>query len=306
MPHPIILFYTTFFGSAPDVSDLNLEDAAAFFWDRSLFAVADAVVFHVPDLFNHANLKHIAALQKPTGQAWVAWSMESAVNFPILNVSAFMGRFDLVMSYKRTADIWTSYYPPWANWLEALSGPLPMKTETSPIVMFQSAMANRSGRYEYASGLMSKIPVDSYGQVLTNRPLGKPDKGRATKLATIARYKFCLCLENALEIDYVTEKFFDPLLVGTVPVYRGAPNIDRFAPGAHSFIDANEFSGPTELAGYLNELDHNNEAYGRFFEWRKRPFFPSFEADLEARCVSPFKKLVEIVKRRRLDRAHRK
>jgi alpha-1,3-fucosyltransferase 10 len=297
---PVILFYTPFFGSAPEVADLNPQDRAAFSWERSLFTVADAVVFHVPDLFNYASLKHIAKLEKPTGQIWVAWSMESAVNYPLLSTSSFMGRFDLEMSYRRTADIWIPYYPSRADWLEALSRPLPMKTEVSPIVMFQSAMANKSGRYEYASKLMSKIPIDSYGRVLTNRLLGKPDDGRRTKLATIARYKFCLCLENALEIDYVTEKFFDPMLAGVVPVYRGAPNIDQFAPGAHAFINANEFSSPTELAGYLNELDHNSETYGQFFEWRKRPFFESFEADQEVRCVSPFKKLLEIVKRRRL------
>jgi alpha-1,3-fucosyltransferase 10 len=306
-PHPIILFYNTLFGAAPDVSRLDAEDRAAFSWDRSLFAEADAVVFHVPDLtFNSPNLKDFAGLQKPPRQLWVAWSKESAVNYPVLKTPAFIARFDLVMSYARTADIWTSYCPDRATWLEALSRPLPMKTETRPVVMFQSSPFNRSGRNEYASELMAKIQVDSYGRFLPNRPLREADKGRATKLATIARYKFCVSFENALEIDYVTEKFFDPLLVGTVPVYRGAPNIDRFAPGANAFVDANKFSEPSELAAYLKDLDRDNEAYRRFFQWRERPFFPSFEADLEAQRGQPFAKLVEIVRHRHQTEAQRR
>ena len=296
---PIILFYNAFFGSAPDVSKLDAADRAAFIWDRSLFAKADAVVFHVPDLmFNSPNLNDFAVLQKPPGQLWVARTMESAVNYPILKHPAFMARFDIVMSYERTADIWLSYCPDRASWLEALSQPLPMKTEAAPLVMFQSNPINRSGRNEYATELMTKIQVDSYGRFLNNKALPGADKGRATKLATIARYKFCLSLENALEADYVTEKLFDPLLVGTVPVYRGAPNVDRFAPGEHAFINANDFSGPSELAGYLKELAGDDEAYRKFFQWRERPFLPSFEANLEANRVRPFAKLVDILRRR--------
>jgi hypothetical protein len=124
---------------------------------------------------------------------------------------------------RRDADIYTPYCPPRAEWLRALNEPLPAKVEGPPAVMFQSAAANKSTRIEYALAMMNGMRVDSYGQLLNNRQLAQADHGRETKLATIRRYKFCLCLENALEVDYVTEKFYDPLLVGTVPVYRGAP-----------------------------------------------------------------------------------
>src|ERR1700730_11467126 len=92
-PRPMILFYNSFFESEPDVSYLDAEDRQAFVWDRSLFAEADAVVFHIPDLVFHTlNLVDIADLQKPPGQVWVAWSMESVVNYPILKNPGFMGR----------------------------------------------------------------------------------------------------------------------------------------------------------------------------------------------------------------------
>jgi hypothetical protein len=296
----MILFYNKFFASTPLLTDLEPRDLDVFSWDRSLFTDADAVVFHIPDLvLGNPNLRDFFQLQKPHGQMWVAWSMESTVNYPVLNSPAFLSRFDLVMTYARTADIWCPYCPRRASWIEALNQPLPAKTERAPVVMFQSASHNKSHRIEFARELMSKIQVDSYGRILRNRSLAEgADQGRTTKLETIARYKFCLSLENALETDYVTEKFFDPLLVGTVPVYRGAPNIGQFAPGKNAFIDAADFSSPNELALYLKELDCDNEAYQRFLRWRQEPLFPAFQADLDALRVPVFRKLVEIVRSR--------
>jgi Glycosyltransferase family 10 (fucosyltransferase) C-term len=86
--------------------------------------------------------------------------------------------------------------------------------------------------------------------VLRTRRLD-PDRGTATKLATIARYKFTLAFENSICRDYVTEKFFKPLVAGSVPVYLGAPNIRELATAEHCFIDTADFEGPAELPAYL-------------------------------------------------------
>ena len=296
---PRIVFFNRFFDSTPDLSRLGAEERAVFSSDRSGYPNADAVVFHVPSLFSASfGPKEMEALHKPSRQLWVAWSMESAVNYPVLNDPTFMRRMDLVMSYRRDADIYMPYCPPRAEWLRALNQPLPAKGEDAPVVMFQSAMYNKSTRIEYAIAMMSMMRIDSYGRFLNNRQLAQADHGPETKLATIKRYKFCLCLENALEVDYVTEKFYDPLLAGTVPVYRGAPNIDQFSPGENAFINANDFSGPNELCAYLTELNRDEQAYRRFFQWREKPLLASFEADLEAQRRDAFAKLVEIVKHR--------
>jgi alpha-1,3-fucosyltransferase 10 len=297
---PTILFYNTFFDDPYEIAYLDEEIQSAFVFDRALYDKVDAVIFHVPDLiFGRPTADDISRLLKPRGQIWVAWSMESAINYPIQDDPIFMGRFDLIVSYKRSADIWVSYCPPRQAWLETIGRPLPLKTEKAPLVMFQSAPFNRSYRMEFASELKSKIKIDSYGRILNNRVLPEDDKGRATKLATISRYKFCLSLENAIEADYVTEKFFDPLLVGTVPVYRGAHNVADFAPGDHCFVNANDFSSPAELAKYLKYLDSDDEAYGRYFAWRDVPLSSEFEKNILDRRVDPFPKLVEIVRRKR-------
>jgi hypothetical protein len=298
-----IAFYNRVFGSKPDLSHLEATEQVAFSVGRSNYFNADAVVFHVPSLYATGfGPRELKFLYKPNRQLWVAWSMESVVNYPALEDPAILRRIDIVMSYRRASDIWTSYCPRRAEWLKALSEPLPEKLESAPIVMFQSASANKSKRLEYALAVMNRIRVDSFGRILNTRQLEQADAGHETKLATISRYKFCLSLENAMDVDYVTEKFYDPLLVGTVPVYRGAPNVERFSPGENAFINADDFSGPEELCSYLRGLDRDQQAYRRFFNWREQPLRHAFETDLEAGRRDPFSKLVEIVRNRQAAR----
>ncbi|MCP4375148.1 MAG: hypothetical protein GY794_03055 [bacterium] len=93
----------------------------------------------------------------------------------------------------------------------------------------------------------------------------------------------------------MTEKFFDPLLVGSVPVYRGAPNVNIFAPGPDAFIDASCFSGARELAEFLTYLDHDDQAYRRYFAWRELGLSKHFRAHLARRGAEPFCKLCKMV-----------
>ena len=76
------------------------------------------------------------------------------------------------------------------------------------------------------------------------------------KPATMGDYTFALCFENAIWPDYVTEKIFDCMLVGTIPIYWGAPDIENDVP-ANCFIDMRKFStksGYAELRSFLHAL----------------------------------------------------
>jgi hypothetical protein len=44
----------------------------------------------------------------------------------------------------------------------------------------------------------------------------------------LAPYRFSVVIENSNEPNYFTEKLIDAILCGTVPIYLGCPNIDRF------------------------------------------------------------------------------
>lgn len=54
-------------------------------------------------------------------------------------------------------------------------------------------------------------------------------------------YKFYLAFENSLYCDYVTEKFFHPLLHKTVPIVYGGTNYSAIAP-PHSIINVDDFA----------------------------------------------------------------
>ena len=55
-------------------------------------------------------------------------------------------------------------------------------------------------------------------------------------------YKFTLALENSLLPHYMTEKIWEPLAAGSVPVYFGAPNARELLGLDSAVIFADEFA----------------------------------------------------------------
>ncbi len=43
-------------------------------------------------------------------------------------------------------------------------------------------------------------------------------------LQLMAKYKFTIAFENAIGDDYITEKLWRPLTLGSVPIYMGSPS----------------------------------------------------------------------------------
>lgn len=209
----LILFYNSFFGV--QLPPVDCGAACTFTADRRLMADADVVVFHLP------GAREIGDARKYPGQTWVAWSMESSVHTPMVGQPELMRHFDLTMTFSRKSDVWCGYLARKSAWDEALARPLQPRRHKAPLVMFQSATADQCGRNAFCAELMQLLPVDSYGKFLKNREI-ENDRGPETKNEVIGGYKFALGAENTFEPDYVTEKFFQPLLAGSVPVYRGA------------------------------------------------------------------------------------
>jgi hypothetical protein len=182
--------------------------------DCSLLARADAVVFHIP------TAPHPSRLPKRAGQKWVACSMESDANYPQLLDAQYMAYFDFRMTYRWDCDVPLMYCE--TTSLSRLLAPPQPKTAEAEAAFFASNPKTLSRRSEYAGELMRYLKVDCYGRVFRDQELSR-DEGRESKLETIARYRFDLEFENSISRDYVTEKFFDPLIAGCVPVYRGPP-----------------------------------------------------------------------------------
>lgn len=284
---PLVLFRTPYFGGPVPLDGVGPELRSHFTGDQSRLAGANAVVFHVPDWRGPL----AEGTPKYPGQLWVMWSMESAVNYPRMVDPGVLRHVDLRVTYETAAEIWSPYLPRAQVWAAALSNPPAAKTESAPLVMFQSANIDASNRNAFSRELMHHIAVDSFGRVHRTRQLER-DNGRQTKLETIARYHFCLGLENSIAPGYVTEKLYDPLLAGTIPVYRGAPDAAELAPG-YSFIDADAYGGPAGLAEYLRHLLRNPAEYQRYFEWRERPLPEWLIGKMHLAATSPWIRLLE-------------
>ena len=75
-------------------------------------------------------------------------------------------------------------------------------------------------------------------------------------------YRFSICYENMRdEPGYVTEKIFDSMRCGCVPIYWGAPNIHDYV-DADAFIDRRQFKTNEELDSYLSNM--TQQEYERF------------------------------------------
>lgn len=48
------------------------------------------------------------------------------------------------------------------------------------------------------------------------------------KMCVIRRFMMTATFENDVAEDYVTEKLYQPLLAGSLPVNAGAPNVDSY------------------------------------------------------------------------------
>lgn len=84
------------------------------------------------------------------------------------------------------------------------------------------------------------------------------------KWDVLPRYRFGICYENIRdEPGYVTEKIFDSMRCGCVPIYWGASNIaDYLDPEA--FVDRRKFGSDRELEEYICGVDERK--YARYQE----------------------------------------
>jgi hypothetical protein len=72
-------------------------------------------------------------------------------------------------------------------------------------------------------------------------------KGKCTsKFEVLQNYEFCLCFENMAMNGYITEKLFDCLYAGTIPLYMGAPDILDYIP-EDVYVDCRNYSTWTEM-----------------------------------------------------------
>lgn len=78
------------------------------------------------------------------------------------------------------------------------------------------------------------------------------------KLDLLPPYRFALAFENLRgNVGYVSEKLFDPLYTGVVPIYLGDDNITDLVP-ADCFVDARQFRNDAQLLEFTRDCPEND------------------------------------------------
>jgi hypothetical protein len=72
------------------------------------------------------------------------------------------------------------------------------------------------------------------------------------------QYKFILCFENSYQDGYITEKIFNCFFARTIPIYRGASNVNTFF-NEESFINANYINKEDDIICFINKIKNISE-----------------------------------------------
>lgn len=99
--------------------------------------------------------------------------------------------------------------------------------------------------------------VDSGGRYLNN--IGKPV---VNKSEFIKNYKFTIAFENSSLSGYTTEKIVEPMLVNSLPIYWGNPDI-HLDFNKDAFVYVNDFETLEAAIEEVIRLDKDDDAYIR-------------------------------------------
>ena len=150
------------------------------------------------------------------------------------------------------------------------------------VVAFISNCESMNDREAYLEELMKFIDVHSYGACLRTKDLNESKTSvwhdLEHKREIQGRYMFTLAFENANEDDWVTEKLFDPLRAGSIPVYIGANNVDNYLPcvNASCIIEVRKFVDPKDLASHLLHVSQSENMFNALHAWRAHPMREDF------------------------------
>nr|XP_016925425.1 alpha-(1,3)-fucosyltransferase B [Drosophila suzukii] len=220
-------------------------------------------------------------------QVWALLHEESPRNAPFVSNVEFLRHFHFTSTFSRFSNFpLTTQYLPSGQALTSKDYYVPFAGKSkyayrpSPSVVFlQSDCDTMSGREDYVKELMKHLSIDSYGSCLRNKDLPESlQKDYLNNLYSpellrfLSEYKFMIAFENAACPDYITEKFWRPLIMGVIPIYFGSPTIKDWQPNKKSAVFVNDFPNPRELAKFLTELGENQIKYDSYrqhkLNWR--------------------------------------
>lgn len=279
--NPVLLWWTEGFPASSDTKHCLENIQCDVYSSRKLSNphIVQAYLFYGSNI-NFSDLP----VRKPEDTIWGLYHEESPRNVELLMHEPVLKLFNFSATYSRHSDV---PYP--LQYLESFEDITSRKyfTETSeknaflkdiaPILYLQSDCETSTERDLYVKELIKNIQVDSYGVCLNNKKL--PDKFTGDYLNNlnedeflkfVARYKFVISIENGVCEDYVTEKFWRAIKVGSVPIYFGSPSVRDWFPNKKSAILIEDFPTPKILSDHVNKLLKDDDLYETYIEHKTK------------------------------------
>ena len=266
----------------------------------------DVVVFNVHDMPGPTTLKRVRSKVVPDSQLWAYYNRESPYNSVNLVKKRFDGIFNLTMTPLRQSDVMVKYgyYRKRQTVTDVVIGDsFPLSANRNRSIVWISSHCNLQ-RDVIVAALIRYVNIDIYGKCARKfkQYQGVNSCARFTPgcEAKLRQYKFGIAFENSLCQDYVTEKYWDAIHRGSIPiVYGGSTYDDRLViPG--SFIDSRSFKSLQELALYLKHVSENENAYMKYHKWR-RDYVIDYKPNDRHRFDIVGGKLERLLRRRQTD-----
>ncbi|CAJ0947401.1 unnamed protein product, partial [Mesorhabditis belari] len=198
------------------------------------------------------------------------------------------GKINFTASYRWDADFVIPYG-------KVIKGPskkqiyIPKKKKLG--AWFVSNCVTINDRMGIVKELRKYVEIDIYGSC-TNRAITQ----RQAESFLRNDYQFYFAFENSNCRDYVTEKFFQALRFGAIPIVFGASLefYQKIAP-KDSFVHISQFPSIKELARFLKLVASTQELLEKFHAWRTEYSFVDtrFYCRLCALMQNPHEKVYE-------------
>lgn len=237
--------------------------------NRDFFHKADGVLIHHRDIaWDTSNLPRFL---RPPHQKWIWMNSESPSNTAW--IPGLDELFNVSLSYRKDADISVPYGALVPLQFEDFLDFIPSEKDKL-VCWIVSNYKPEHRRMQYYEQLRKYVQIHVYGD-LFEKHVSEEDYR-----AIVSSCKFYLSFENSVHTDYITEKLFNALDLGAVPIVFGPSrrNYERFVPG-DAFIHVDDFPSIRALTKHLFLLHRNQALYLRYFRWRRRfqvktSFFP--------------------------------
>jgi alpha(1,3/1,4) fucosyltransferase len=125
-----------------------------------------------------------------------------------------------------------------------------------------ASLAKRGELDVYGPGWDRTLKAYSFYPPWTERIRARWKGPVESKHETLSKYDFCLAFDNARKPGYITEKVFDPMLVGCIPIYLGAPDIAEVLP-QKTFLDYRSIGSARRLLKTICSMSDDEKAERR-------------------------------------------